>query len=133
MSVRLDPPQRQIIRPSDRSEWLAARQQDVTASVAGCLAGHGIDPYITPYQLYQQKLGTAEPDKADNKVLRRGRKMEPVLFEILAEDYPTWVNPLPIAQPVFPRSGGSIRRDAGCVCLAPGPGRHGRHPGENRQ
>lgn len=78
----------QIIRPADRTAWLAARQQDVTASVAGALLG--IHPYQTPYGLWAEKSGRVAPDDADNPVLRRGRLLEPVVIEMLREDRPDW-------------------------------------------
>jgi hypothetical protein len=78
----------EIIRPADRDAWLAARRQDVTASVAGCLLG--VHPYVTAYGLWAEKTGRIEPEDADNKVLRRGRLLEPVAIEMLREDRPEW-------------------------------------------
>ncbi|ODT12039.1 MAG: hypothetical protein ABS35_41015 [Kaistia sp. SCN 65-12] len=78
----------QIIRPADRTTWLAARQQDVTASVAGALLG--VHPYQTPYGLWAEKSGRVASDDADNPVLRRGRLLEPVVIEMLREDRPDW-------------------------------------------
>lgn len=78
----------QIIRPADRAAWLAARKQDVTASVAGALLG--IHPYQTPYGLWAEKSGRVAPDDSDNAVLRRGRLLEPVVIEMLREDRPDW-------------------------------------------
>lgn len=78
----------EIIRPADRSAWLAARRQDVTASVAGALMG--VHPYTTAYQLWAEKSGRAVPDDRDNAVLRRGRLLEPVAIEVLREERPDW-------------------------------------------
>jgi hypothetical protein len=78
----------EIIRPADREAWLAARRQDVTASVAGCLLG--VHPYQTAYGLWAEKTGRIVSDDADNKVLRRGRLLEPVAIEMLREDRPDW-------------------------------------------
>ncbi len=78
----------QIIRPADRTAWLAARKQDVTASVAGALLG--IHPYQTPYGLWAEKSGRMASDDNDNPVLRRGRLLEPVVIEMLREDRPDW-------------------------------------------
>jgi hypothetical protein len=50
----------QIIYPADRAAWLAARQQDVTASVAGALIGP--HPYTSPYQIWAEKTGRVKPD-----------------------------------------------------------------------
>lgn len=78
----------QIIRPADRTAWLEARKQDVTASVAGALLG--VHPYQTPYGLWAEKSGRVASDDADNPVLRRGRLLEPVVIEMLREDRPDW-------------------------------------------
>jgi hypothetical protein len=77
-----------IIRPADRAAWLAARRQDVTASVAGAL--FGVHPYATAYGLWAEKSGRVEPDDIDNKVLRRGRILEPAAIEMLREERPDW-------------------------------------------
>lgn len=78
----------EIIRPADRAAWLAARRQDVTASVAGCLLG--VHPYTTGYSLWAIKIGRIDEDDQDNKILRRGRLLEPVAIEMLREDRPDW-------------------------------------------
>ena len=78
----------QIIYPADRTAWLDARKQDVTASVAGALLG--IHPYQTPYGLWAEKSGRVASDDRDNAVLRRGRLLEPVVIEMLREDRPDW-------------------------------------------
>lgn len=78
----------EIIRPADRTAWLAARRQDVTASVAGALMG--VHPYTTAYQLWAEKSGRIVPDDRDNAVLRRGRLLEPVAIEMLREERPDW-------------------------------------------
>lgn len=77
----------EIIRPADRGAWLAARQKDVTASVAGCLLG--VHPYTTAYGLWASKSGRI-PDDEDNPAMRRGRLLEPVAIEMLREDRPDW-------------------------------------------
>lgn len=78
----------QIIYPADRAAWLEARKHDVTASVAGALLG--IHPYQTPYGLWAEKSGRVASDDQDNPVLRRGRLLEPVVIEMLREDWPDW-------------------------------------------
>lgn len=77
-----------IIYPADRAAWLAARRQDVTASVAGALLG--VHPYTTPYELWATKSGRVVEEDEDNPVLRRGRLLEPVAIEMLREDRPDW-------------------------------------------
>lgn len=76
-----------------RDEWLARRKLNVNASEAAGLFGPDIHPYWTPYKLWAAKSGKL-PDEEDNPVLRRGRKFEPVVVDILREDYPEWeINP----------------------------------------
>ena len=77
----------EIIKPADRTEWLAARKHDVTASDAACLLG--IHPYKTAYELWAEKTGL-KADSEDNEVFRRGRAMEFIAIDFLREDYPDW-------------------------------------------
>lgn len=77
-----------VIQPANRAEWLAARKQDVTASVAGCLLG--IHPYTTAYGLWAEKTGRIAADIEDSPALRRGRLLEPVAIQMIREDRPDW-------------------------------------------
>lgn len=73
---------------TDRASWLALRRQDVTASTAGALLG--VHEYTTPYELWALKAGhLAEPDD-DSPSMRRGRLLEPVALQLLAEEHPEW-------------------------------------------
>jgi hypothetical protein len=85
----------EIIRPASRADWLAARKQDVTASVAGCLIDSHLPvgerhPYMTPYELWAEKAGKLPTEDDDNPVFRRGRLFEAVAIEMLREDRPDW-------------------------------------------
>lgn len=85
----------EIIRPASRAQWLEARRQDVTASVAGCLIdGHlppeERHPYVTPYGLWAEKSGAVPSGDDGNAAMRRGRLLEPVAIEMLREDRPDW-------------------------------------------
>lgn len=71
----------------DRDEWLAWRKQDVTASRVGAL--FGVHPYETALRLYAEKRGVEFPD-ADNKVMRRGRWLEPAVAKAVEEMRPEW-------------------------------------------
>lgn len=78
----------QIIRPADRDAWLAARSQDVTASVAAAvLDAH---PYTTRYQLWALKSGRSVPEDIDNDAMERGRYLEPVGVAMLRDRRPDW-------------------------------------------
>jgi predicted phage-related endonuclease len=75
---------------TDREEWLRWRQQDVTASNVGALFNE--HPYTTPLKLYVEKRGTEFPPlDPENKVLRRGRWMEPAVGAAVAELRPEWM------------------------------------------
>jgi len=74
---------------ASREEWLARRQANVNASEAAGLFGPEIHPYWTPYKLWALKSGKL-PDQEDSPTLRRGRMFEPVVIDILSEDYPDW-------------------------------------------
>jgi len=72
----------------DRSEWLSWRKRDVTASTVGAL--FGVHPYITALRLYAEKRGTEFQDDDNNKVLRRGRWLEPAVAKAVSELRPEW-------------------------------------------
>jgi len=70
-----------------REMWLEMRKQDVTASTIGAL--FNAHPYTTPLKLYAEKRGT-EFVLEDNKVMRRGRWMEPAVRKAVEELRPEW-------------------------------------------
>jgi len=76
------------IKIGSRDQWLALRQKDVTASVAGALLG--IHPYATAYQLWALKTGLIADDVEETPPMRRGRLLEPVAVQMLREDRPDW-------------------------------------------
>ncbi|KAA2237716.1 YqaJ viral recombinase family protein [Salinarimonas soli] len=73
---------------TDRASWLAMRQADVTASVAGALLG--VHEYETPYSLWARKTGQLDEDAEESPAMRRGRLLEPVALQLLAEERPDW-------------------------------------------
>ncbi len=75
---------------TSREEWLSRRKMNVNASEAAALFGPEIHPFLTPYKLWALKSGKLPEAENDSPTLRRGRKFEPVVLEILREDYPTW-------------------------------------------
>jgi len=77
----------ETIQISSREQWLAARRQDITASVIAAVAG--VDPYRSPASVYAEKLGLIPPP-AENELMRRGRWMEAAAVEALRDTYPTW-------------------------------------------
>lgn len=73
---------------TSREQWLACRQKDVTASVAGALLG--VHPYATAYGLHLLKAGKISDDVEETPPMRRGRLLEPVAVQLLAEERPDW-------------------------------------------
>jgi predicted phage-related endonuclease len=78
--------ERRII--ADREQWLAWRREDVTASAIGAL--FGVHPYLTKMRLYAEKRGVEFGANEDNKLLRRGRWLEPAVGAAVAELRPDW-------------------------------------------
>lgn len=74
-------------RCADRTEWLARRKHDVTASQIGALVG--CHPYVSAAELWLEKHGHA-PDPEESPAMRRGRLLEPVALAALMEERPTW-------------------------------------------
>lgn len=72
----------------DRESWLVMRQRDVTASAAGAL--FGVHEYITAFGLYALKAGLISEDAEETAPMRRGRLLEPVALQLLAEERPDW-------------------------------------------
>lgn len=73
-----------------RKEWLSWRMPLMNASVAAALWGDGCHPYVTAYQLWAEKSGLVSEEKAETPAMRRGRLLEPVLLQLLREEFPTW-------------------------------------------
>ncbi len=99
----------EILRPQSREEWLVDRKTTIGASEVAAVLG--VHPYITPFQLWARKSGI-DSDGQDNKYMRRGRILEPVVIDLLREERPEWL----IAPNSIP--GGKFYRDleAGISC-----------------
>lgn len=72
----------------DRESWLKWRHEDVTASTVGAL--FGCHDYCTALRLYAEKRGVEFEDKGDNKIMRRGRWLEPSVGKAVSELRPEW-------------------------------------------
>jgi predicted phage-related endonuclease len=75
------------IKITGRDQWLEARKNDVTASVVAAL--FGAHPYTSALKLYLAHSGV-EFDQADDRVLRRGRLMEPAVALAVSEERADW-------------------------------------------
>ena len=85
----------EILRPSSRDDWLATRRQSVGASEVGALLG--VHPWISGFELFAKKTGKITDD-SDSPALRRGRMLEQVAVQMIAEERPDWKlqpNPMP--------------------------------------
>lgn len=67
---------------SNREDWLKERQTLLTASDAA--AALGLNPYVTPLQLYAQKLGLVEVE--ENEAMKWGKRLEEPIAQGFAED-----------------------------------------------
>ena len=72
----------------NRGQWLDLRKQDVTASVVGALLG--VHEWATPYSIWAEKTGRLPERREETPAQRRGRILQGVAFEILAEERPEW-------------------------------------------
>ena len=75
---------------ADRDEWLSWRESNVNASEIAALFGDGIHPYLSPYKLWARKSGLIPRSETDNRDMKRGRLLEPVLLALLREEHPDW-------------------------------------------
>lgn len=73
-----------------RAEWLEWRKQFVTASQIGGLPAFNCHPYQTPLRIYASLRGVEFAIDDDNKVLRRGRWLEPAVALAVSELRPEW-------------------------------------------
>lgn len=46
----------------------------------------GVSPWKTPFSLYQEKISTQDLIEQDNKILQRGKRMEPYVLQILCDE-----------------------------------------------
>lgn len=73
---------------TDRDQWLALRRADMTASQVASLLG--VHPHLSAYEAWAIKSGRISGEVEDNPMLRRGRLLEPVAVQMIAEDFPEW-------------------------------------------
>jgi predicted phage-related endonuclease len=96
----------EIVPVTDRASWLAMREQDVTASVAGALLG--VHPYQTAFGLHLIKTGQAvdevdsEPEFREDRIVfppaARGNSFEPIVIQHVRMLRPTWTIDYPLAR-----------------------------------
>lgn len=79
---------------TSETQWREMRSKFVGCSEVGAL--FGVHEFITAFALAARKLGRLE-DTIDSAVLQRGRLLEPVAKQLLAEEYPDWIQVEPRA------------------------------------
>lgn len=84
----------EILHAANRSAWLAARGQDVTASQVAALFtdgdGRGIHPYTSLYELWHGKAGNLPP-VAETDAMVRGTEFEEVAVRYIRRQHPDWL------------------------------------------
>jgi hypothetical protein len=75
---------------TSREQWLELRKPFITASVVAACPAFRAHEWISPLRLYAEKRGVEFPDDPDNKVLRRGRWLEPAVRRACEELHPEW-------------------------------------------
>ncbi len=78
-----------IHTPKDKAAWFALRSQDVTASVVGAL--FDASPFITRRALWEAKANHSERLLQETPAMQRGRLLEPVAVQLIAEQRPDWL------------------------------------------
>ena len=68
----------QIIRPSNREEWLQHRQSGIGSSEVATIVG--LNPWETPYQLWRRKLGI-DPPKQETFAMKAGHYLEDAVVQ----------------------------------------------------
>lgn len=98
-----------------RARWLARRRELITASDVAAILGE--DPRRGPLAVYAEKIGALETE--ENRAMRRGRRLEPVIAEEYSEETGRPVFPLDpydiVIHPDIPWLGATRDREtAGC-------------------
>lgn len=81
-------PDIQRVTTRNRQEWLALRQQDVTASAVGALFHE--HEFLSAFELWARKTGRLQTFEEETPAMQRGRLLEPVAVQLIRERYPDW-------------------------------------------
>jgi hypothetical protein len=73
-----------------KDEWLELRKAFITASMIGGMPAFNCHPYYTPLHIYAEKRGVEFVKDPDDKVMRRGRWLEPAVATAVGELHPEW-------------------------------------------
>jgi len=72
-----------IVTYASREDWLAHRHDGIGASEAAAILG--VNPYLSPFALWSEKLGLVEP-RAMSDAMAWGLKLEPLVAEHYAQE-----------------------------------------------
>lgn len=72
-----------VVVYADREAWLAHRHDGIGASEAAAIVG--ANPYLSPFALWAEKLGLAEP-REETDAMRWGTRLEPLVAEHYAQE-----------------------------------------------
>lgn len=93
MTTTLDRGPVLILGPdAPRDQWLTTRRNGIGGSDAAAVLG--LDPYRSAWAVYLDKVGEL-PDQPENKAMRMGHKLEPVVADLFTEDTGITVLPTP--------------------------------------
>ena len=73
-----------IITPTSRENWLALRSFDVTSTQSAAL--FGLSPYLTEFELYQQKVGALSDEIEPNERMTWGTRLQDAVALGVAQD-----------------------------------------------
>lgn len=69
----------------NRMLWLQWRKAGIGSSDAAAI--HNESPYMTPLELYHEKVSELTPQEESNFILERGNQLEPIARKLFAADY----------------------------------------------
>ncbi len=92
-------------------EWLSWRKTVITATEASIIMGN--NPWVTPYQCWQRKLGLSEEQKT-NDAMERGKRLEPQARAQFIERYGIHMEPVVVESTEFDFLGASLDGISAC-------------------
>jgi len=71
-------------------EWLERRKRSISSTDIAAIMG--MNPYVTPLDIYNRKISTEEsPGTVDNKYTRMGKRLEPIIASLFHEATGIWI------------------------------------------
>ena len=67
-----------------KEEWLKYRKQGMCGSDAGAIAG--MNPYVSAFSVYQDKIADAIKEIPDNEAMKQGRDLEEYVAKRFSEE-----------------------------------------------